>query len=199
MGYQKIVSGVFNEDIFNDNVTDLEAFHHVISGRGVISGLAISAGTAFTINISAGEMMTGKKWRSSAGATHNCPPSASRFIWIDGENNDFILDTASSADPGGNYVPLGKVTCDGSGVTVITTEGRASVARYPDLRTFQVGENTLIVDTLNSRIGVNKTPLYPLDVSGAFNVDALFVDGMELNSANVSISNMNACSLLGGF
>lgn len=124
MAYTRInVSGTdFTVANYNANLDALEDLGVNGIGRGVVSGLTLSAGGGFSLAIADGSLSSRSFVELTSIPTYTMPPSVTRYVWID--ETGAITLTSSTTYPGGNVVCLGKVTTDGSGITAITEDNR---------------------------------------------------------------------------
>ncbi|MGV3616093.1 MAG: hypothetical protein ACO1SV_12225 [Fimbriimonas sp.] len=131
-----LTTGIFNA------VLDALELWAMRQGKGVLSGLELSAGTGLEVEISAGSLL-GLKAVSIDLQTFALGASQTRYIWID--EAGAVTSSSDDTDPGGTSVCLGLVTTSGSAVTLITKAGRMETARWVD-RVFRVGAGRLEVD-----------------------------------------------------
>jgi len=105
----------------------------------------MSAGSGLTINITAGWLIAVAPAQIAAMNGVVVSASVTRYVWVSSTGS--VSFTATSASPGGEVVCLGRMTSDGSGVTAVSNDGRTSLARFTALRTFEIGNGALVIDT----------------------------------------------------
>lgn len=175
-GYTRL-GKILTAELYASLLDALELGNIHQGGRGILSGLEISAGTGLTLNIAAG-VLRGLK-EVTINATAAAMPAASTvYVWIDEEAT--VTTSPTLADPGGTFVCLGKVVSGGSSISSVSTEGRMALLRMPDLHSLIVGNEALFVDLLNSRVGIGRDdPQFRLDIraddEGKAAVDALLM------------------------
>lgn len=134
-------------------------------GRGVLSGLELSDGGGFDLDVSDGYLNT-TRTVAVAALSYTLPPSVTRWVWID--EDGAITLTASTTYPGGQVVCLGKVVTDGSGIDSISGDGRMKSLWWVDDWTLALGNSGVVIDVLNGRIGIGMVPTVPLESLAAF-------------------------------
>lgn len=163
-GLKRITTATsFNQANYNYNVDSHENVGVYAHGRGVISGLALSDAGGLTVGISAGMLMARAAYEFDA-FEFDVTDDAVSFLWID--EDGAITESATSADPGGYVVCLGRVTAVAGNITTVETYGRMSIWRQSSIRVHQLGESLVYADLLNNRVGIGKTPSTDLDVTG---------------------------------
>lgn len=178
MGLNRLGS-YLSQSIWNQNAESLEQLARAVGGRGVASGLNLTAGDNLTLHVSTGVLIDGACAREVPEAELELPPSVNRFVWMNGAG--YFTFAATSEDPSGSLICLGRVFTDETSITSVTSEGRTEIARWINLRTYQVGNQLLILDTDNQRIGLGASPLHPIDV----HLDACFNNPVQLNDFTV--------------
>lgn len=167
-GYTRIdSSNLWTAGLHNGNLDHLERIGTYAIGRGVLSGLtfSFSAGSR-VLTVASGVACNGLRGVAVSAFTTTIPASVSRYVWLTPETGAISL-TAASTDPGGTAFCLGYVTTDGTQITATTTAGRVDLGRWADLRTFKQGDNLVVLDLLNNRVGIGKVPASGvLDVGG---------------------------------
>lgn len=164
MGLHRL-GNYLSQQIWNDNAAAIERFASAVGGRGVASGLELSAGDGLQVEVSAGLVVTGGSARQTALIYATVPPSNSKYVWVDEEGTIAFSDSAS--DLGGSNVCLGRVFSDADSITSVTTEGRCEIARWTSLRTYSLGQNLLVLDTETGRVGIGMEPTVAFEVSGS--------------------------------
>jgi hypothetical protein len=124
MGYTRLGKNL-TQAIYNGTLDALEIQNAKQFGKGILEGLELSDGGGFIVDIAAGTLL-GQKAATLAGTTVTMPASVTRYVWMD-ESGATQL-TATNTDPGGSYVNLGRVTSDGSGVTLVEEVGRIELS-----------------------------------------------------------------------
>jgi hypothetical protein len=122
------------QSIVNDVLDALELWA-ARQGKGVLSGLELTAGTGLEVAVSAGDLL-GLRAVSIDSTTHALGASQTRYVWID--EAGAVTTSAGDDDPGGTAVCLGLVTTDADSVTIITKAGRMETARWVD-RVYRIG------------------------------------------------------------
>lgn len=143
---------LLTQAFFNGILDRIEAQNIYQHGRGVLSGLALSAGSGLTVDVSAGWMLATAPVSVSAVAGTPVPASSTTFLFIDSSGS--VTTSATSADPGGEVVCLGSVTTDGTAVVSVSTDGRTALARFSALRMWEVGAGVLVVNTEARTVGL---------------------------------------------
>lgn len=108
-------------------------------GRGVLSGLAVTAGSGLEIDIAAGWILATSPVQLAAQSGVPVPASSARYVWIDAGGT--VTLTATPDDIGGEAVCLGSVVTDGISVVDITHLGKMAVSGSPEPRFFQFGQH----------------------------------------------------------
>ena len=197
-GYTRITNYPVIGD-WNDNYSALELNSTYSFGRGILSGLTLSAGTGLSLNVAAGTLM-GLKAVSISGTSTTVPDASTNYVWIN-ESGSFTT-SATTADPGGTYVCLGKVTAAGGVITTIdvtlATGGRMSVWRWTGIRVAQIGESLIYCDLANGWVGIGKTPAGTFDVSGTIYSTGLQINSIDVSPAILSAGNLTAQMSFGG-
>lgn len=152
MGYTRLTPSNFTTTLYNALLDSLETIANLQGGRGVLSGLALSAGSGLTLNYAAGTILAEKATDLVAGSA-SLPASSTVYVWID--EGGAITTTGSFADPGGTNVCLGKVTTDATTITAVTTEGRMALLRWTSITTLKVGDSLFTIDLLTLRMLLN--------------------------------------------
>jgi hypothetical protein len=134
-----------------------------------MSGLTLSTTGGLNITVSSGKAM-GECAVDLPGNSINAPASSSGYVWIDPDNNNLSTSTTLT-DLGAPYVRLGSFTSTGSTVTV-GTSGRMALDTWLDPMTESLAGGLVILDLLNQRVGIGRTPSHPFH--SAFD---LFLDG----------------------
>jgi hypothetical protein len=128
-------------------------------GRGILSGLAISAGAGLSLTIAEGYVMIDGEAMPVDDFAHVLPNNQTNYVWLTVSWNQGsqeyvaeVLLTATSADPGPTYVCLGMVTTTGGTITSVSTAGRVDLARWDGLRAYSIGGDLLSADLLDRRV-----------------------------------------------
>lgn len=143
MGYTRLGSSL-TQGWANGILDRLELQNRYQHGRGAIDGLALSAGSGLTLNISAGRLV-GACPSDLAARTATAPASATSYVWIN--EGGVVTFTATAADPGGTNVCLGRVIAGASTITSTDTVGRVDLPRMTGLREWRVGRLRVDVAT----------------------------------------------------
>lgn len=160
-------SHLFSDDLFNAVPDALERMVAFSLGRGVISGLVLSDAGTFSLAFTSGWAYNGYKPVQVSSGAENAPASQVSYVWLTPDTGDLNF-YVSAADPGGSAVCLGRVTTNGTEITLVETVGRVEALRWTDAWTLKVGQDDLLVaDLLNGRVGIGKVPTVLLDVDGA--------------------------------
>ena len=176
--FSRIVSN-WTRALYHQILNGLESQNANQHGRGVISGCTLSDGGDLDVTVATGVIVTGATC-TITGASFAVPDASTVYLWISPLTYDSDTDewsaqsttSASTADPGGDYVCLGRVTTVAGAITAITTEGRMDLNRWSAIRKFEVGQSTLVINTESGRVGIGvATPSVSLDVSGTTKQD----------------------------
>lgn len=192
MAYERIgVSGLdFTRTNYNLNIDSLESIGVYQLGRGVVSGLTLSAsGLALSCTSGVVNALSCQTVTSVTGVT--MPDNSTRYVWLTtsttaGVTTGTLSLSSTTADPGGNAVCLGRAV-SASGVVTLTTYGRVDVMRWTDVRTQKLGQNLLVCDHLNQWVGFGKVPAAAFD----FN-DTITSAGSGVFSGSVSGTSFSA-------
>lgn len=139
------LGNLLTQSLFNGILDRIERLNRDLVGRGVMSGLVITAGTGLTVNISAGWAVGVAPTVVAAISASPVPASSTRFVWVDVTTGSVTL-TLTSTDPGGELVCLGSVTTSGVAVTSISSIGRVDLPRFVSHRLWEVGAGLLQAD-----------------------------------------------------
>lgn len=185
MGYESLGS-ILSASAYNRNFAAIERQAAYNTGRGVLTGAALSAGTGLNLNVAAGAISSGSKSVNFDSFTTAMIDNATRYVWVNegayntstGFYEPVVTLTPTSADPGGGNVCLGKVTAASGAITEVdqtsSTGGRMSVLRWTGARTGRLGEGLLTWDLSSARLGINTVaPSFSLDVTGQAGIDQL--------------------------
>lgn len=211
MGFE-VLGGVLSAAAYNRNLAALERQFAYNTGRGVLTGLTLAAGAGLTLEIAAGAWSSGSKSVNCDAFECEMDDDATRFVWINegayntslGFYEPVVTLTATSADPGGGLVCLGKVTSASGSIADIdvsgSTGGRMSVFRWTGARAGRLAEGLLTWDLSNSRIGINRTsPGYSLDVSGQAGIDQIVARASSGTPTPVASAGIVYTRLVGSF
>jgi hypothetical protein len=165
--------------MFNDNLAMLEnaQFHQI--GRGVVSGLDLGIGAGLFVTIADGLLSVNSCVSLTNIPNFSIPDNATSYLWISELGQ--VVATPNTNPPSAIYVPLGQAIAVAGAVTAVNGINRLLAGRWTDLRTYVMGLNTLVVDLLNARVGVGKTPLKSFDVAGAANIDGALTSKVPLS------------------
>jgi hypothetical protein len=132
---------------WNTLIDMLESLHTVVIGRGVCSGLDLSAGTGLSLNISDGVLNSRSVVSLSNIGKFTCPASATSYVWI--SETGVVSTTTTPTYPGGNVVCLGKVVTSGSAITSVSEEGRQNINMTLQKSTQTGGYSTVPLSSTN--------------------------------------------------
>lgn len=196
MSLPRITPSTFSVASWNGLMDALEGVLARVVGRGVLSGLAITAGSGLTLNIAAGTI-----WANGLVAldadTATCPNNVTRFVWIDSEG--LVTFTATSTDIGGEAVCLGQVVTSGGSITSVSDTGRVDLGRFDSLRTYSLGGDIVTVNLLTRAISLQGSAQLPLrSVSSDITVGAEDYTLVVNSSAGVRTITLPAASALPG-
>lgn len=186
-GFRRIdSSNAFSAALLNEIPDGIELAQTYQGGRGVLSGMALSDGGGFTLSVSSGVCSNGLKVWEIDAFTSTIPPSVTRYVWYTPGAVSPVSLTATSADPGGTAIPLGKVITNGSEITSVSNDGRVELLRWTDVRTLKIGaDDLLVIDELNGRVGVGMVPTVTFEVDGAIKGTSLDVPSLEADVLTV--------------
>jgi hypothetical protein len=160
---------VLTQGIVNAVFDHIETEIALRSGMGVVSGFALTIGTGLSVDIASG-VMVGKKIKSiTASSAVGLTPSSTLYIFVDEDGS--VLSQVSSSSPGGTYVCVGSCVTGVSTVTSVSTDGKILLPRMTGYREYSIGENLLVVDLMNRRVGIGKVPTEDVDIDGTVNLD----------------------------
>lgn len=151
MSLPRITPASFSVATWNGLMDALETLLARVAGRGVLSGLGVTAGSGLTLNIAAGTMWANGLVTLDA-RTATCPNNATNYVWIDSEG--LVTFTATSTDIGGEAVCLGQVVTSAGAIVSVTDAGRVDLARFDTLRSWSLGGDVVTVDLLTRSIGL---------------------------------------------
>ena len=144
MGFPRL-GAILTQGLFNGILDRIEAQNAYQHGRGVLTGLVVSAGSGETIDISGGWMVANAPALIAGQTAIAVPTNTKSYVFVDSSGS--VTTSASPADPGGEIVCLGSVTTDGANVIDVSEEMRTSLARFSAFRVWEVGAGVLIVNT----------------------------------------------------
>jgi hypothetical protein len=148
-GYNRLVTnGPLTEADWNENIDALELLGIYVLGRGIISGLGISAGVGLALTVAAGKVNTLKP-ASLSGFSYNVPDNQTSYIWMDNEGT--CTATTSTTYPGGNVVCLGKVVAAAGSISSVSTDNRDELVRMESRGVLRIGKD-LTIDTLTGAV-----------------------------------------------
>lgn len=171
--------------MFNAIMAALENAAENAIGRGVLSGLDLSDEGGLTLGIAAG-IAHGRCANAFDAFEFTVTDNATNYIWLDEDGT--ITESASSADPGGYLVCLGRVTAASGNITTVETTGRMSLWRQTSIRNFELGESLFVADMFNGRIGIGKTPTTAFDVAGQTTLEDVEVTADAVVAGKVKTS-----------
>lgn len=175
----------FGKNMFNQIMDAIESASQKAIGRGVLAGLDLSDDGGLTLGIAAG-VAHARCANTYEATTFTVTNNATNYIWLDEDGT--ITESASSADPGGYVVCLGRVTASGGNITTVETTGRMSLWRQTSIRNFELGDSLMVVDMLNGRIGVGTTPTTEFDVAGQTTLEDVDVTADAVVAGKVKTS-----------
>jgi hypothetical protein len=115
----------FTITLWNSLIDALESTETTVIGVGVVSGLTLSTVSGFDLLIADGTITSRSVVSFTSIPTFSFPSNTTRYVWI---NEDGVVNTTTAyVPPTPNDVCLGQVTSGGSGITAITTTGRAEL------------------------------------------------------------------------
>jgi hypothetical protein len=187
-------------DQHSENIELQNARQH---GRGILEGLALSAGAGLELQVSAGTMI-GSIVKEHGALTQELTASSTLYIWL--SEDGAISTTADATDPGGTLVCLGKAVTSGVAITSLTTEGRMELSRWESARLYQIGNSVVAIDNDGPKIGFfGVTPVVrqtvadpaaltaPADMGAAYTeseVQALRDDVAALRATLLAVTNL---------
>ena len=148
----------------------------LITGGLTVQGTTTTASTTNTLI--ADSLITLNEGESGTGVTGNIAgfevdrgtnTEIARFVWDD--NDDFFKPQIETAGNAGTYNTANLK------VNIFDAAGAVTIAGN-----LNVDTNVLFVDAANNRVGINKTPLVALDVSGSAAISG------DLTAANVNFT-----------
>lgn len=195
------ITSVITQSGFNGNLDAIELGNSWILGRGVLDGLAISAGTGLQVAIAEGVLFSGLKAVELAARTHTLLASQTVYVWVN--ESGTVTTSATYVDPGGTYVCLGTVTTNGSAVTATAATGRMSGLRFSSMNKLKFGEDLLVLNREDNYVGIGvASPAYRFDIStatddGLARVDRLLLPNIA-SAPGAGISNTSQVYSRGG-
>lgn len=91
---------------------------NLASGKGVVSGLSISAGPGLILNVAAGVFTAQIQFSVPSAFTLTVPASYSGLVWVQAPATGTVPDALfQNSDPGSTYVCVGYVAASGSAIT----------------------------------------------------------------------------------
>lgn len=156
---------------YNANIDSFENQSVYFFGRGVVSGLALSAGTGLELDVSSG-VLNSRSFVTLSATSENVPDDQTSYVWIDEEGT--ITFSASYTYPGGNVVCLGTVTAASGSISGTATTGRMTpfLVRTDDLNGFKLGNGVIQIDPVDGHVGFGKTPAEAYGFASAVTIDA---------------------------
>lgn len=148
-GYERLGS-VLSQQLFNNTLNAIERQNLAQHGRGVVSGLELSAGAGLTLLVSAGEAV-GHCWHAFPAAELVIPPETEAYVWL--EEDGTLSWSTAEAPPGPSSVCLGFAATGEAEIRSVSSRGRMPAARWTNARAYSLGE-ALRVETDTGLVGI---------------------------------------------
>lgn len=165
-----------SQTLWNQNVDKQEALTNNCVGRGVVSGVALSAGSGLVLNVGAGVVVGDGAALNVASQTYTVPASGTYQIQIDTSTNT-ISHQATLSDPGGTIVVLGRVVTGTSTITSVNETGRRFVMRSTAPGVYKFGDDQIVID-----------PSVGIEVAGEMRSQTALVEGTAQLQGTVTFS-----------